>query len=325
MATEGENKDALIITRLYDAPRDKVWKAWTDPEHVKRWWGPKHFTAPVSKIDLRVGGKYLSLMRGPDGRDYWSTGVYREIVPLERIVCTDSFADEKGNVVPASHYGMPGEWPLELLVTVKFEDIGGRTKMTLQHEGIPAGMMLEQCEAGWRESFEKLADYVVASDRTRVIAEPGKQEVIIKREFDAPRSLVFKAYTDPDLIPQWWGPKRFATVIDKMDVSPGGLWRFVQRDACGNEYAFHGVYHEVLSPGRIVDTFEFEGTPGHVSLETLTLEDAGGRTKVTARSVFQTVEDRDGMLSAGMEEGVLESMDRLAEVLGDLKIERKAA
>ena len=114
-------------------------------------------------------------------------------------------------------------------------------------------------------------------------------------------------------------------VIDRMDARPGGSWRFVQYDAAGNKYAFHGVYHDVASPERIVDTFEFEGTPGHVSLETTTFEEMGGRTKVTSRSVFQTVEDRDEMIKAGMEEGVLESMDRLAELLGRLNIKRNAA
>jgi uncharacterized protein YndB with AHSA1/START domain len=123
-----------------------------------RWWGPKGFTSPVSKIDLRVGGAYLSCMRSPEGQDFWSTGVYREIVPLERIVCTDSFADEKGKVVPASHYGMSEAWPLELLVTVTFEENGGKTKMTLRHAGIPAGQMRDLTEAGWKESFDKLAE-----------------------------------------------------------------------------------------------------------------------------------------------------------------------
>jgi uncharacterized protein YndB with AHSA1/START domain len=325
MATEIKNKEELTITRIFDAPRELLWKAWTEPEYFKKWWGPKNFTAPVVRNELRVGGKYVYCMRGPDGKDYWGTGVYREIVPLARIVCTDSFADEKGNIVPASHYGMPGDWPLELLVTVTFEELGDRTKMTLKHEGLPAGPMLEMTSAGWNESFDKLAESVVPGDRTRIIAEKGKQEVIITRVFDAPRNLVFRAYTDPDLIVKWWGPKRFATVIDKMDVSPGGLWRFIQRDSCGNEYAFHGVYHEILSPDRIVDTFEFEGMPGHVSLETAMFEETGGKTRVTSSSVFQTVEDRDGMLKSGMEEGVYESMDRLAELLGELKIERKAA
>jgi uncharacterized protein YndB with AHSA1/START domain len=213
---------------------------------------------------------------------------------------------------------------LELLVTVTFEEIGGKAKMTLRHEGLPAGMMRELTETGWSESFDKLAESVVTSG-TRIVAERGKQEVVITRIFDAPRNLVFKAYTDPDLISQWLGPRRFTTIVEKMDVRPGGIWRFVNRDVGGNEYAFHGVFHDIVSPESIVRTFEFEGTPGHVSLETLTLEEIGGKTKVTGKSVFQSVEDRDEMLREGMEEGVIESMDRLAELLATVDIRKKAA
>lgn len=148
--------EELVITRVFDAPRDAVWKAWTDPGRFMLWWGPEGYTSPACEIDLRVGGKYLACMRSPEGQDCWSTGVYREIVPGERIVCTDSFADAEGNVVPASHYGMEGDWPSELLVTVTFEEDGGRTIMTLRHDGIPSGMARD-CEAGWSGSFDKLA------------------------------------------------------------------------------------------------------------------------------------------------------------------------
>ena len=148
---------ALVIERVFDAPRELVWKAWTDPEQVMRWWGPKGYTSPFSEIDLRVGGRYLWCMRSPEGQDLWSTGVYREIVPFERIVCTNSFSDEKGNVVPASHYGISGDIPLETLGTVTFEEIDGKTKLTLRHEGLPAGEMSEGAGVGWNESFDKLA------------------------------------------------------------------------------------------------------------------------------------------------------------------------
>ena len=152
----------LVIKKEFNAPREEVWKAWTDPEIMKRWWGPKSFTTLISTIDLRVGGKYVYCMRGagPDGvvKDYWGTGIYKEIVPLEKIVCTDSCADEKGHVVPATHYGMEGDWPLELQITVSFEEQEGKTRLTLRHAGIPAGRMSEMTEAGWNESFDKLAE-----------------------------------------------------------------------------------------------------------------------------------------------------------------------
>jgi uncharacterized protein YndB with AHSA1/START domain len=147
----------LIIERIFDAPRELVFKAWTEPDRMMRWWGPKGFTTPFCKIDLRVGGTILSCMRSPEGKDYWNTGVYREIVEPERIVCTDSFADEQGNVVPASHYGMPGDWPLEMLVTVTFEEYEGKTKMTLRHVGHPS-IIEQDASAGWNESFDKLAE-----------------------------------------------------------------------------------------------------------------------------------------------------------------------
>ena len=151
-----------------------------------------------------------------------------------------------------------------------------------------------------------------------VSAEPGKQEMLITREFDAPRELVFKACTDPELIPQWWGPRYLSTEVDRLDVRAGGQWRFLNRDAEGNEYGFHGVYHEILAPERVIDTFEFEGLPetGHVVLETFHFEALpGGRTRLTAQSVFQSVADRDGMLQSDMETGVEDTYERLAELL----------
>jgi uncharacterized protein YndB with AHSA1/START domain len=158
MANQDKNSRELTITRVFDAPRALVWKAWTDPQQLMRWWGPKDYTSPFCKIDLRVGGKYLFCMRSPEGQDYWSTGVFREIVPMERIVLTDSFADEQGNVVPASYYGMGEDFPQELEVTVTLEEVGDKTRMTLRHAGMPEGEMREQTRAGWNESFDKLAE-----------------------------------------------------------------------------------------------------------------------------------------------------------------------
>jgi uncharacterized protein YndB with AHSA1/START domain len=153
----------LVITRFFDAPRELVWKAWTDPEWLKRWWGPAGFTAPSAEFDLRVGGKYLFCMRSPDGKDYWLTGVYREIVPMERFVSTGSFADEKGNVVPATYYGMSQEAPLEMLLTVTFEEHDGKTKMTLRQVGFPSVAESQGAEQGWNQSFDKLAEDLAQS------------------------------------------------------------------------------------------------------------------------------------------------------------------
>ncbi|MGE5637958.1 MAG: SRPBCC family protein [Chloroflexota bacterium] len=155
------NVVAKPIIRVFDAPCTKVWKAWTDPEYIKRWWGPKDFTAPYVSNDFRVGGKYIYDMRGagPDGveRDYWNTGKYLEIVPMEKIVATTSFADKNGNAVPASYYGMPGEWPMETKLTVIFEDTeDGKTKVTIWEEGVP-NEMIEDSRLGWEQSLDKFA------------------------------------------------------------------------------------------------------------------------------------------------------------------------
>jgi uncharacterized protein YndB with AHSA1/START domain len=152
-------------------------------------------------------------------------------------------------------------------------------------------------------------------NKINLVAEPGKQEIVITRVFDAPPALVFKTFTDPTLIPQWWGPGYLTTTVERMEVRPGGIWRFVQRDAEGNQYAFHGVYHEVRPPERLVYTFEFEGQPGHVILETVAFVSQDGKTRLVDQSVFQSVADRDGMLQEGMESGASESMERLARLL----------
>lgn len=141
-------------------------------------------------------------------------------------------------------------------------------------------------------------------------------EVGLTRIFDAPRELVFKAHTDPDLIPQWWGLRSNTTIVEEMDVRPGGTWRFIQRDTEGNEFAFHGEYREVLPPERLANTFEFEGVQGHIILDTLIFEELpDGTTKLTATSLFATIVERDNMLNSGMESGSNESWDRLAELL----------
>lgn len=151
-------KTALVIDRSFEAPRERLWQAWSDPELMKCWFGPKTFTTPFCTIDFRVGGKNITCMRSPEGQDFWSTGEYREIIPMEKIVCTDSFADEKGNAVSGEVYGMGKDFPLEMLVIVTLEEQGGKTKMTMVHEGMPPGEHMDGARGGWNESFDKLED-----------------------------------------------------------------------------------------------------------------------------------------------------------------------
>lgn len=144
---------------------------------------------------------------------------------------------------------------------------------------------------------------------------PSDREVQMTRVFNAPRELVFQAHVDPEVIPQWWGMRSSVTTVDKMDPRPGGEWRFVQREPNGTEYGFHGEFREVVPPERIVWTFEYEGMPGHVAIDTVTFEERDGKTTLTTRSVFSSAEDLKGMVESGMEAGAAETYDRLEEYL----------
>lgn len=159
------------------------------------------------------------------------------------------------------------------------------------------------------------------ANKTTVTAEPNKQELFITREFDAPRELVFKAHTDPSLYVQWVGPKDLKMSIDKLDAFAGGSYKFLHERE-GHVYAFHGVYHEVLTPERIIGTFEFDGLPetGHVIMGTTKFEDlGGGRSRLVHQSVFQSVADRDGMIQSGMERGVVDGYEKLDGLLTRLQ------
>ena len=150
---------------------------------------------------------------------------------------------------------------------------------------------------------------------TATVTTPTDREIHIERMFDAPRDRVFAAFTDPKLIPEWWGP---STVVDQMDVRPGGSWRFVFHNADGSERAFRGTYREVTPPERIVQTFEMEGMPGNGHVETFAFEDLGDRTKLKTTLLFDTTEERDGLLAHGGERGANESYARLDALLARL-------
>jgi uncharacterized protein YndB with AHSA1/START domain len=139
------------------------------------------------------------------------------------------------------------------------------------------------------------------------------------REFDAPRELVFRAWTDPELLVQWLGPRKYKMTLERWEPRDGGRWRYVHSDDEGNAYAFHGVFHGEQTPDGMLQTFEFEGAPGHVSLEKLVLEERDGRTIMRNHSVYQTVEARDAMIASGMEDGVNDGFDRLDDLLARLR------
>ncbi len=160
--TQVRPEQKVVITRTFDAPRERVWEAWTIPEQLREWWGPRGFTAPVIRIDLRVGGEFFNCMSGPDAKPVCGIGTFREVKDQERLVLTDSFANEQGKVVSASYYGMSPDWPREMLITVTFEKVGGKTRVTLEDSGLHgvSEKDREEMRQGWEQSFDKLVEYL---------------------------------------------------------------------------------------------------------------------------------------------------------------------
>jgi uncharacterized protein YndB with AHSA1/START domain len=157
------------------------------------------------------------------------------------------------------------------------------------------------------------------ADQELKVTTTGEHEIHAQRWFDAPRERVWQAFTDPELIPQWWGLRSTTTIVDELELRPGGTWRFVQRSDDGSETGFRGEYREIRGPESLTWTFEWEGMPGHISTETVTFTEQDGGTLVSTASVFDNREDRDGMVESGMEDGMRETYDRLAELLARVR------
>lgn len=155
IAASTEQEKNVLIIRIIDLPIQEVWRAWTNAESFKKWWGPAAYTCPSCEIDLIVGGKNVNCMREPEGKEFWTTATYREIIPLEKIVYLENFSDPEGNPVLPSYYEIPGSWEDEILVTVTFQVQGGKTKMTLEQTGIPDEIH-HDCVIGWNEAFNKM-------------------------------------------------------------------------------------------------------------------------------------------------------------------------
>jgi uncharacterized protein YndB with AHSA1/START domain len=157
-------KEDLVVTRIVDAPLEMVWKAWTDPAQVKRWWGPKHFTSPSCRIDLREGGKYIFCMRAPQemgGGDSYTAGTYTKIVPMQRLEFTQGLADKDGNPLDPAQAGMPPDFPKEVRTSVVFKAKGDMTELTITEYDWPVGQMFVYSLAGMQQSIDKLAESLV--------------------------------------------------------------------------------------------------------------------------------------------------------------------
>ncbi len=292
---EGRHAGEMILTRVFDAPRELMWKLWTEREHIGKWWGPKGFTLPGCEMDFRPGGAYRFVMRGPDGQDNPFHGVYREIVRPERIVFT------------AILDNLPGH---ELVTTVTFAEDGGKTKLTVR-QTTPPGMPGRGQNQGWSETLERLADHL-GSLATLV----GDHEIAAVRIFDAPRDLVWKVWTEPEHIAKWWGPKGFTTTTYSMDVRPGGVWRFVMHGP-DRDYQNKITYLEVVKPERLAYKHGGDKEVEPVNFQvTVTFAEQDGKTRVDMRMVFPSANARDYVIKTyGAVEGLNQTLARLEEYL----------
>ena len=299
----------LVITRVLDAPRNLVFKAWTDAKRLTQWWGPHRFTSPICEADARPGGAIRINMCGPDGTIYPMTGVYQEIVEPERIVFASSALDGAGN------------WLFDILNTVTFEAQGGKTKLTLRAKvtkgSDKAFPYLAGMNEGWKQSLERLDGYsAIATD------EIADRMIFALRILDAPRELVFKMWTDPQHIVHWWGPNGFTLTIDQMDVRPGGIWQFVMHGPNGVDYPNKIVYVEVVEPERLVYTH----TGGVLFHSTVTFAEEGNQTRLTMLMLFDSAAERDRIEKQfGAVEGLKQTLGRLEGQLAktEEKVETK--
>jgi uncharacterized protein YndB with AHSA1/START domain len=309
---DGTSDRELVATRVFDAPRELVFKVWTDPEHIGRWWGPTGFTTTTYAMDVRPEGVWRFCMHGPDGVDYQNKVTYLEVVELERIVY--------------KHGGDEDCAPVNFEVTVTFEEQGGKTRLTMRMlfpSAEDRDFIIEKygADKGLTQTLDRLGEYAAKMAEPKRsdlrVTLPSDREILLTRVFDAPRRLVFEAITRPEHVVRWWGPHGMTITIDEMDVRPGGTWRFILRTPDGQVCPFKGVYREVVPPERVVSTFiyDVEVIRDFEAVETLTLDEHDGRTTLTVRVIHSTKEARDGHLQSGMEAGAAQSYDRLAELL----------
>jgi uncharacterized protein YndB with AHSA1/START domain len=305
----------LVVTRAFDAPRAQVFKAWSGPERLVRWWGPRGFATPVGKVEPGPSGAWRVAMRSPTTGLRWLRCIYREIVEPERLAFSWAWEDAKGE---------PGR---ETLVTVNFAEQAGRTRLIVHQaafEPVPSHRT-EDDRGDWEDRLERLADLLAETPgpgepttRTWGAASAAPSaaapELVITRLLEAPRTLVFRIWIQPEHLARWWGPKGFTLLSCETDVRPGGTWVRSMRAPDGTKHIKRGVYREIVEPERLVFTYVNEdaaGRPGPETVVTVTFEEEGNRTKLTLHQTgFESTASRDGH-----EGGWISCLERFADYL----------
>jgi uncharacterized protein YndB with AHSA1/START domain len=293
---------SIIGVREFDAPRELVFSAFTDPSHLAQWWGPNGFTTTTHSFDFRPGGVWRFVMHGPDGRDYQNRITFDEIVPPARIVYR--------------HGGAADVEPVQFRQTVTFEDVGGRTRITWRSDFPSAAdrdRVIKEYGAaeGLTQTMARLELYVLETPR-------AEREVTITRVFDAPRPLVFAAWTDPRHLAQWWGPKGFTNPVCEFEARVGGAIRIHMRGPDGTVYPMQGEVRELVPPERLVfanTAIDAAGNPVIEGLTTVTFTEAAGKTRLVVYSRAKAVVAQALVNLQGMEIGWSQSIERLEALL----------
>jgi uncharacterized protein YndB with AHSA1/START domain len=302
-----------VVTRVIQAPCGMVFRAWTDPDQMVKWWSPEKIECRSVTADLKIGGTYRIHMVTDKG-DHIAIGKYKQIVPNKRLQFTWQW----------EHYAMP-----DSVVTVEFEDLGKKTRLTLTHEGLPDQEDAADHKRGWTSAVKKFAGLM---KQNKISDDYLGCEFIITREFDASRELVWKACTEENHLAQWWGPKGFTAPVCEWDVKPGGKIHVVMRSPNGLDFPMGGKFHEIVAPERLVTmtgALDEKGKYLFEILHTMTLAERNGKTKLTMHSRVIKTTDGASRYIGGFETGMTLSLARLAGHLAQktepLVIERTLA
>ena len=300
----------FILTRVFDAPRHLVWTCWMEPSHLARWWGPRPFTCPVCEVDARIGGKFRLVMRGPDGSDYPMSGVFRDIVPMQRIVKEDDVSEHSEawhDMVDPDRKGQ-GKRKIEMLTTVSFEDAGTGTRVTIRTT-FPSRRLRDNfarigMKDGWNSSLEKLVDLLDA-------LKGNDREISITRLVDAPVRLVFAAFSDPAGMAKWWGPDGFTTTTHGMDFRVGGTWVYTMHGPDGTDYPNHVGYTAIETDRRIAYDHGTDADHPAMFKAVISFEPQGQQTRVTLRLILADASERPTYVAFGAVEGGYQNLARL--------------
>ncbi len=295
-AAQADADREIVTVRVVDAPREAVWRAWTDAEHLARWWGPNGFTNTFDAFEPRPGGEWRFTMHGPDGKDYKNRSVFVEVAPPERIV----FDHISG------HF---------FRLTGTFDEAGGKTRVTFR-QTFETAAECAKVKGFAVDANEQNMDRL-AAELKRMADEAARTEppaVVLDRVIDAPRERVYEAWTTPDAVKRWFAPKPFELAVHEMDFRPGGRFRMAMRGPNGEDFPFTGTYREVAPPDRLVWTSEFATGPAEQMTTVVTFEDQGGKTALHVRQTFHVVMPEMAGAIKGAPHGWGITLDQLAEV-----------